>query len=142
MSKAKTTRSLRQALSEHLFVRFCVVGGVAFLIDAGCARLFIEVVPKVLAVALSYLLSCLFHYTCTKYWTFKEKEAASVRQIWAYAWVNLVTLLVNTTVSTWMLTAFHQNVYVAKAVALPPTSILGFVLLRYFVFRNKKAVVS
>ena len=98
--KAKTSVSLKQALSQHRFIRFCLVGGIAFLIDAGCARLFLEFLPKIAAVSLSYLLSCLFHYTCSKHWTFRDKESASMRQVRAYAWVNLVTLLLNTAVST------------------------------------------
>ena len=125
-------------MSEHRFVRFCVVGGVAFLIDAGFARLFLKFLPQLLAVSASYFLSCVFHYTCSKYWTFQDKEVVSHRQIWAYAWVNLCTLVVNASISTWMLKAFQLDVYFAKAIALPPTSALGFVLLRYFVFRPKK----
>jgi len=138
MMEPKDDFGLMQALSEHRFIRFCLVGGVAFLIDAGCAWGFLKFLPKVPSLALSYLLSCIFHYTCSKHWTFRDPGRISARQVWAYTWVNLTTLITNTTISAWLLQALHQNVFLAKAGALPPTSVLGFFLLRWFVFHTAK----
>ncbi len=132
--ESKGDRQLIRVLSEHRFVRFCVIGGMAFVIDAGCASIFLHFLPKVAALAFAYLLSCLFHYTCSKQWTFRDETQVSMRQIGAYAWVNLTTLVINTTLSAWLLQVFEQNVIFAKAVALPPTSVIGFFLLRWFVF--------
>ncbi len=118
-------------------MRFCIIGTVAFVIDAGCARIFINFIPKVIALGLSYLLSCCFHYTFSKRWTFEDRTNHSLGKIWAYAWVNLVTLLTNVTLASFFMNLFEQNVILAKALALPPTSLLGFLLLRLFVFRSQ-----
>ena len=127
---------LMQAFSAHRFVRFCIVGSLAYFIDAGSAWVLLKFLPKVAALALSYLFSCLFHYSCTKRWTFRDPSKVSVQQVWDYTWVNLATLVINTTLSAWLLQIFENNVFLAKAVALPPTSLVGFFLLRWFVFRT------
>jgi len=53
------------------FIRFCIVGGICFLIDAAVyyvARLF---APYQIALISSYLISLCFNYFLTIYWTFK-----------------------------------------------------------------------
>lgn len=122
-------------LTEHRGVRFCVIGGSAFLIDVGCASFLVRVMPKVPALALAYLASCIFHFLCSKHWTFSDRSNVSVRQIWAYTVTNLTTLAVNTALSTWLLHQTDGNILLAKAIALPPTSVLGYAMLRGFVFR-------
>jgi putative flippase GtrA len=116
------------------FGRFCVVGGMAFSIDAGGARLFITFLPKVLALGLSYLCACVFHYTFSKRWTFEHQQAVTIKQIKAYAGVNVVTLVTNTSLSFLFLGLLHQNVVLAKFFALPLTTLVGFTLTRSFVF--------
>lgn len=133
---------LMQALSQPRFVRFYAIGGLTFLIDVCCAWMLLKFLPKVAALALSYMSCCLFHYVCSKHWTFRDTTRVSARQLWAYAWSNLITLVTNTALSAWLLELFGQNVFFAKAVALLPTSVVGFLLLRWFVFpsRDEKRV--
>jgi putative flippase GtrA len=119
---------------QQKFVRFCIVGGLAFLIDAGSARGLVMFLRPMLAVSGSYLLACIFHYTLSKCWTFGGRHDNTPRRIASYALVNLITLLVNTALSMGMLRLLHGNIILAKTCALPPTSVLGFVLLRKFVF--------
>lgn len=119
-------------------LRFLVVGAIAFLVDFTCARSFIEYLPRLPSLILAYIMSCIFHYTCSKYWAFNDGSPISVRQVWLYALVNITTLTINTAVASLMLGYFNQGLFTAKAVALPPSSILGFFLLRWLVFKNQK----
>ena len=117
--------------------RFLAVGTIAFLVDFGCARFFIGFMPRVPSLVLAYLMSCLFHYLSSKYWAFEDISPLALRQVWLYALVNSITLVANITVTNIMMMQFKQELLVSKAIALPPASILGFFLLRLFVFRSK-----
>jgi putative flippase GtrA len=128
-----------QALLQYRFFKFGLIGGLAFLIDTGCAWFFLMFLPSEAALALSYFISCLFHYSFSKRWTFRDSAKVSARQVWAYAWVNLATLITNTALSSFSLRFVYSNVFLAKALALLPTSLLGFLLLRAFVFHSRSS---
>ena len=129
---------LPSAHFHEKIIRFLVVGATAFIVDFVCASLFIIFMPRVPSLVLAYMMSCIFHYTSSKYWAFDDSSPLSVRQVWLYALVNIATLVINTSITNLMLGYSNQGLLIAKAVALPPSSILGFVLLRWLVFKNVK----
>ena len=74
------------------FIRFCIVGGVCFLIDASVyyvARLFL---PYQIALISSYLISLCFNYFLTIYWTFKTSP--SVQNLVGVVGAHLFNLFV------------------------------------------------
>lgn len=120
---------------KRLF-RFGCVGLTAFCIDAFTSWLLLKSMPEIPAVMGGYALASVFHYTFSKGWTFSDKRKSTLAKVLAYAGVNLTTLVVNSSLSVVFLQAFHGNILLAKACALPPTSLMGFVLLRLFVFKH------
>lgn len=137
--ESKSGAMVIKYLTNHQAVRFGVIGGAAFLIDAGGAWVYLHFLPKLAALALAYLGSCVFHYLCSKRWTFGDRTRVTARQIWAYALTNLTTLAMNTVLSAWLLERTGHQLLLSKAIALPPTSVLGFFLLRGFVFARPPA---
>jgi putative flippase GtrA len=120
------------------FVRFCIVGGLAASIDAGGARLLINFLPKLFVLGLSYVCACIFHYIFSKRWTFQDQQGVTTQQVTVYVGANIITLVINTSLSLLFLDLFHQNIVLAKLFALPLTSLVGFLLLRSFVFCRKE----
>ena len=123
-------------LNPERFLRYCCVGLGAFAIDTFSAWSLLKLIPEVLAVASGYTLASVFHYTFSKGWTFSDERKSTAAKVLAYAGVNLTTLAVNTSLTVVFLKIYNGNILLAKSLALPPTLLLGFGLLRLFVFKH------
>jgi len=95
--------------------------------------------PKLVAVSIAYIMAVTLHFSLNKWWTFQAGNLPVGGQVARYL-LNVVACLICTDVLVWLvLLTLTENVFIAKAIAIPPTTILGFVLLRCFVFRKPPA---
>ena len=117
------------------FFRFGLVGTLVFGIDFGMLWLFKRLVPPLVAVSIAYLLGVTAHFSLNKWWVFRSQ--ANVRGMEVVRYVLTVCVCWLCTVSvTWLALRFvTSNVFVARYMAIPPASLLSFLLMRGFVFR-------
>jgi putative flippase GtrA len=116
-------------------LRFCVAGGVVFACDFALIWIFHKVMPSLLAVSLAYFLAVALHFCLNKWWVFAARDPLSPAQIGRYVATVLATWLGTVVVFKGALATVTGNIFVAKALAIPPATVLGFLLMRWFVFR-------
>jgi putative flippase GtrA len=115
-------------------VRFCGVGGLVALVDFGLIRVFVLVLAPLVAVGLAYLIAVGLHFCLNRWWVFAATEAPAADQLKRYALVVGACWVCTLGVVAVVLT-ITSNVFVAKMAAIPPATLLAFVLMRGFVFR-------
>ncbi|MEY2407790.1 MAG: GtrA-like protein [Verrucomicrobiota bacterium] len=118
--------------------RFCLTGGFVCCVDMAMLWVWSRFTPPRVAVSIAYLIAVGVHFCLNKWWVFQNRSGAARVQVVSYAitvgacWLCMFVLFL---LSLRFLTS---NIFVAKLIALPPTTMLSFVLMRFFVFRQKK----
>ena len=120
-------------------LRFCVVGGVVAVFDLGLIWIFVHAMPRLAAVAVAYLLAVVLHFWLNRWWVFAAADVPAARQLPQYILAVVACWLCTVGVAALALATFTDNVFVAKAAAIPCATLLGFVLMRRFVFRRPSA---
>jgi len=116
-------------------VRFCVVGGVVFAVDFGAIWMFKQFLPRLVAVAIAYLIAVAIHYSLNKWWVFGAGQRFCGRELARYGLMVAACWLLTILTVAGALRLLTDNVFIAKGLAIPPTMVLGFVMMRSFVFR-------
>jgi putative flippase GtrA len=120
-------------------LRFCVVGGVVAVFDFGLIWIFVHAMPRLAAVAVAYLLAVALHFCLNRWWVFAAADVPAGSQLPSYILTVVVCWLCTMGVAALALTTFTDNVFAAKSLAIPCATLLGFVLMRRFVFRRPPA---
>jgi putative flippase GtrA len=79
------------------------------------------------------------HFCLNRWWVFAAADAPAARQLPRYVLTVAACWLCTVGVTGLALAFITTNVFVAKAVALPCATLLGFFLMRGFVFRHQRA---
>ena len=116
-------------------VRFCVVGGMVAVADFSLIALFVVILPRLAAVAVAYLLAVALHFCLNRWWVFAATGAPAVGQLKKYALAVAACWACTVGVTAAALGTVTGNVFVAKLAAVPCATLLGFVLMRGYVFR-------
>ncbi|HWN95292.1 MAG TPA: GtrA family protein [Methylomirabilota bacterium] len=115
--------------------RFCAVGTLVFGVDYAGLWLFHHFLPRLVAVSLAYFLAVSVHFCLNKWWVFRSKAPLEAVEAAKYVLTVLTCWLCTITVVWLALRFLTPNVFVAKTLAIPPATLLSFLLMRGFVFR-------
>lgn len=133
------TEKLLKKLLEFRFVRFCITGGLNTLVDfvvflVLTGPLEWAVIP---AQVISYSAGILNSYCINRRWTFQTRNRFFSQEMLWFIGVNLCVLGVSV-LSMWVLTAqMGFGTILSKLFTTALTMVLGFVLNRLLVFRNR-----
>ncbi len=117
-------------------MRFLLVGGGAAAVDYSVLWMLSQRLTQTEAFSIAYLTGVLTHFTLNKYWTFRCNRSDLARQILEYSGVVMITYLIQLTGFEFWIKAFHINLYLAKFLAIPPSTLAGFFLLKLHVFKH------
>lgn len=119
------------------FFRFCIVGLICTVIDAGiyyCTRLFM---PYLAALTCGYCLSLVLNYFLTIYWTFEQK--ANTQNAIGVIGAHLFNLFV---VRFCLMYFFVSIIGMSDKIAYLPTfaisCITNFLIIRFLVNKSQK----
>lgn len=115
--------------------KFGAVGAGVFALDFAALWVFQQFLPPLLAVSVAYFIAVGAHFCLNKWWVFQSRTAVQGAELARYALMVAACWICTVTVVWLALQSVTASVFAAKALALPPTMILGFVLMRRFVFR-------
>ena len=127
--------------AKNLF-RFCTVGGLVALVDLSLIWFFVHLMPRLAAVAVAYILAVTLHFWLNRSWVFAATHASAARQLRRYALTIAGCCVCTVAVTALSLATVTGNVFMAKILALPPTTLLAFFLMRRFVFRPASGAES
>ena len=117
-------------------IRFGLVGGFVCLVDLAMLWLFSRFTPPVVAVSVAYFIAVTVHFCLNKWWVFRNQSTAVGSQVLKYALTVAACWLCTVAVFSLSLRWVTMNIFIAKIIAVPPTTLLSFVMMRWFVFRH------
>lgn len=134
---------LKQQRLVHL-VRYCTVGITAAVIDFSLVWILSRWLSPLFAVSVAYITAVSCHFLLSKIWVYRCNRRDHFRQIGQYALCIIGCWLSTLGVVKLCLSTITTNILVAKLIAVPPATLVGFVVLRFFVFapRKKSTVLS
>ena len=118
----------------HEFLRFCLIGLAALVIDVGIYILFIPLTGVYFAKAISFISATLFTFVLNKIWTFREKKF-SISEIIKFSLLFAVSAYSNAAINYFVY--LRTNKFIAFVTANAVCMIINFVGLKKFVFNNK-----
>jgi putative flippase GtrA len=122
------------------FLRFCTVGTTVAFIDFSLLWLLSSRMPPLVAVSLAYFFAVCCHFLLNKTWVFQCRRSDYIRQLIEYFTVVIASWSITLAVVHLSLSTFTQNVLIAKLCALPPATLVAFVLMQFFVFRRPREI--
>ena len=130
------TRQVLRQLAKVRFLRFLTVGGCAAVVDFGALGVLRGWIPPTAAFSSAYVAGAVTHFLLNKHWTFRCARADLAKQVLEYLGVISITYLVQLAGFKVGLVLFKQNIYLAKVIAVPPGTIVGYFLLKMHVFKD------
>jgi putative flippase GtrA len=117
--------------------RFLAVGGIAAAVDFAALSLLHVMLAPTAAFSAAFAAGVVTHFLLNKYWTFRCARTDFLRQIAEYLLVVALNYVMQLIVFRGVLAAWPgAGVYLAKAAALPPGTVLGFFLFKKHVFKR------
>lgn len=122
------------------FLRFCLVGGVGFLVDAGVLQLAVSVffMDRYLARVMSFLIAATIAWLLHRVFTFRDRSPRRARQLLAFIGINVFGAALNYGIYAALISGgglFWEYPALAVAVGSGVALILNFTLGRKFIFR-------
>jgi putative flippase GtrA len=114
------------------------VGALVAVIDFSLVWILSHWLSPLLAVSVAYITAVSCHYLLSKTWIYSCHRRDHAKQIGQYAMSIAASWLLMLGVVQLCLSTVTTNVLIAKLVAAIPVTLVGFVLLRSFVFTPKK----
>ena len=105
-------------------------------IDFGLVWLLNGRLSPLVAVSIAYFTAVCCHFLLNKMWVFQCRRNDYIRQLIQYFAVVIASWSTTILIVHLCLSNFTTNVLIAKLYALPPATLVAFVLMHFFVFRR------
>ncbi len=117
--------------------RFLIVGGTSFAVQVAVMKVASDAMGLEANVAftVSFVGSTLTHYLLNRFWALPSARADTWRQAKEYVGTAAISWVINIAVFRLCLDGFGLGKMWATAVAVPPSTVVVFLLLNYRVFR-------
>jgi putative flippase GtrA len=130
-------RILTSRETQVRFFRFLAVGGTAYVVQVVSMKLLLGWLGTNLAFTLSFICSTSTHYTLNRFWALPSARADPWRQLGEYLAAAALSFAINFSLFRLCLDIFGLDKLWSTAVAVPPSTVVVFLLLNYRVFRRR-----
>jgi putative flippase GtrA len=117
-------------------MRFLAVGGGSLGVQLAVMWLVVSRMPETIAFTLSWVVSTATHYFANRFWALPSSRHDAGKQFGEYLFTVALSWVINTAAYTGF-RALGMNEYWAAACAVPPSTVVVFLMLNYRVFRAK-----
>jgi uncharacterized protein (DUF2062 family)/putative flippase GtrA len=114
--------------------RFLIAGAIVNAIDLWVYFLLFQFLSVSIAKGISFTCAGIAGYLLNKYWTFDRRQR-SYAEVGRYALINLLALGINVLTNRGVLHAWPGAIWPALITATALTSLLTFILFKWWVFR-------
>jgi putative flippase GtrA len=122
------------------FFRFCLVGATVAAVDFATIWLLMYLLPPLIAVSIAYFTGVTCHFLLNKFWVFRCSRSDYLKQLLQYLSCVSASWLTTITIVHFFLLRFNSSVLLAKLWAIPPASLVTFLMMQLFVFRKPAPV--
>lgn len=120
------------------FARFICVGGGSAGVQFGVLALIKGRMNDTVAFTLSWMLSTMTHYFANRFWALPSGRHDPAKQFGEYLFTITVSWLINVAAFTACQRWFGLGIMWATFWAIPPSTVVVFLLLNYRVFRARE----
>lgn len=121
------------------FARFLIVGATAYGVQVLTIKLFLVIMGTNAAFTLSFLCSTTTHYLLNRFWALPSGRIDTARQLVEYLGTAALSYAINFALFRLCVDGFGLGRILATAIAVPPSTVVVFLLLNYRVFRARLA---
>ena len=124
--------------SWELFLRYCVVGGTATVVDFGLLYILTEFAGfwYMLSATVSFIGGAATNYLLNRVWTFKNKDRRIARQLTIFLIIAVIGIFINNTILYIGVEFVGLWYMLAKAFSTAITLIWNFLGHKYLTFKN------
>ncbi len=115
-------------------MRFLLVGGGSALVQIAVLRLLKPRMTETLAFTFSWIVSTTTHYFANRFWALPSTRGDTGQQLGEYLFAVALSYLINLGVFKLLRHKFNLSATWATLWAIPPSTIVVFLLLNYRVF--------
>ncbi len=117
------------------FLRFLMVGGISYVARVASMKLFLGWLDTNAAFTYSFIASTGVHYALNRFWALPSTRGDTWRQFAEYAVTAFLSYGINFLFFRFWL-ELHLGRIWSTALAVPPSTLVVFLLLNYRVFRR------
>jgi len=127
-------RLLQDRLTQVRFIKYFVVGGTGYGVNVLSFTLIKGLGGPNTAFTAAFLISTATHYCLNRFWALKSTRADTGRQFLEY----LGTVVISYVISLCSFTLFRTflSLGLAQACSIPPSTLVVFFILNFWVFRH------
>jgi putative flippase GtrA len=121
--------------TQFRLLRFLVVGGGTALVQVAVITVLKRLMNETLAFSISWVMSTATHYLANRFWALPSTRHDAGKQFGEYLFTVTVSYLINLATFKLCREALGMSVEWATLWAIPPSTVVVFLLLNYRVFR-------
>jgi len=115
-------------------MRFLVVGGGSAVVQLVVLRGLKSRLAETLAFSISWVVSTAVHYLANRFWALPSGRGDAVQQLGEYLFAVALSYCINLTAFKLLRHKVGLGTMWATALAIPPSTVVVFLLLNYRVF--------
>jgi putative flippase GtrA len=123
--------------TQWRFFRFLVVGGTSFGVQVLSMKLALLALGTNAAFTVAFICSTATHYMLNRFWALPSVRTDAWRQFRDYAGASAVSFVINFALFHLCADVLGLDRVWALALAIPPSTVVVFLILNYRVFRAK-----
>ena len=125
---------IHSKLFKQLF-RFGVVGGLAFLIDAGLLYILTEFlnIYYLISSIISFIVSLAFNYVLSILWVFDVKKKQTIKEVLLFAILSVIGLGINQLVMYLGVDLLHIHYMLCKIISTIIVMVYNFITRKIFI---------
>ena len=120
--------------SQLRLLRFLVVGGGTALVQVAVLRILKRGMGETLAFSLSWVVSTATHYCANRFWALPSGRGDTMQQLGEYLIAVALSYVINLGAFKLLRHKFKLSATWATLWAIPPSTIVVFLILNYRVF--------
>ena len=118
-------------------VRFAVVGGGTAVLQVAVIAVLKRWMTETVAFSISWVVSTATHYFANRYWALPSSRHDASKQFGEYLFTVALSYLINLAAFKVCRDGIGLSVEVSTVVAIPPSTVVVFLMLNYRVFRAR-----
>lgn len=120
--------------TQWRLLRFLAVGAGSALVQVAVLRTLKTRMGETLAFSISWIVSTTTHYLANRFWALPSTRNDAARQFGEYLFAVALSYLINLGAFKLLRTRFKLSTTWATLWAIPPSTIVVFLILNYRVF--------
>lgn len=121
------------------FLKFLTVGGLAFVVQFLAGRVFAPLLPPSLAYSCGWACATTVHYLMNRFWALPSDRTDAWKQFRDYLGTAIISLAVGNLCFRLLFSGLGLSFDWANFLSIPPTTLIVFLILNYWVFRKRRA---